>query len=352
MEEKKRIPVTNIIIIILLIFSLALNGFVGYKMLTEDKAVTASAENKVEEKIYSADDLSDMIIETMNVGYDEGYNDFKLELKQQIINGNGVNIALREIFSDEIIYVYDNKYVFKPINTELELNKLDADKFIVNDKDLSTYTIEYRDGNFEGYKGIDVSKFQGDIDWEKVAEDGVDFAFVRAGYRGYETGKLVEDEKCKENIENALKNHINTGVYFYTQAISEEEAVEEAEFVIDIVKDYDINYPIAFDLEVVGEEIARTNGLSAEERVKIVKAFCEKIEEAGYTPMLYGNLATMFSMVEYEEVLDYEKWFAYYDTELYFPYDLAVWQYSCTGSVDGIEGECDLNLSFKDLSAK
>lgn len=353
MDEKKKIPVTNILIIILLILSLGLNGFIGYKILIDKNDVPAvTTSEEVEEKLYSAKDMSDMMIENMKAGYDEGYNDLRKIIKDKVITGNGVNLALREIFPDEIIYIYENKYVFMPVNTDLELNKLKADKFIINDKNLPTYTIDYKDDEIEALKGIDVSKFQGDIDWEKVSEDGVDFAFVRVGYRGYETGKLVEDDNCKTNIENALKNNIKTGVYFYTQAITEEEAVEEAEFVIDIVKEYDINYPIAFDLEVVGEETARTNNLTTEERVKIVKAFCETVKEAGYTPMLYGNLATMFSMVEYEEMLDYEKWFAYYDTELYFPYELAVWQYSCTGKVDGIEGDCDLNLAFKDLSTK
>lgn len=160
----------------------------------------------------------------------------------------------------------------------------------------------------------------------------------------------MEDENCKYNIENALKNNIKTGVYFYTQAITKEEAIEEAEFVINTVKDYDINYPIAFDLEVVGEDTARTNKLNVEQRVEIVKAFCNTIKEAGYKPMLYGNLATMFSMVEFEELNMYDKWFAYYDTELYYPYDLGIWQYSCTGKIAGIEADCDLNLAFKDLS--
>ncbi len=352
MEEKKKVPVTNILIIILLIMSLGLNGFIGYKILIDKDVPAVTTSEDVEEKLYSAKDISDMMVENMKAGYDEGYNDLRKSIKDKVISGNGLNLALREIFPDEIIYIYDNQYVFKPVNTDLELNKLKADKFIINDKNLSTYTIDYKDNEIEAFKGIDVSKFQGDIDWEKVSEDGVDFAFVRVGYRGYETGKLVEDENCKTNIENALKNNIKTGVYFYTQAITEEEAVEEAEFVIDIIKEYDINYPIAFDLEVVGEETARTNKLTTDERVKIVKAFCETVKDAGYTPMLYGNLATMFSMVEYEEMLDYEKWFAYYDTELYFPYELAVWQYSCTGKVDGIEGDCDLNLAFKDLSTK
>lgn len=354
MEEKKKIPVFNIIIIILLLISLAVNLFIGLNSLDnkEETAVKAIVKAMSEGESYSAKEMAALMTELGNGSYEEGYNALKTILKDRIIEGNSANAALREIFTEDIVYIYENEYVFKPINKELPLNNLKDENFIVNDKDLRSYTISYKDekSNIIGYKGIDVSKFQGEIDWEMVASDGVDFAFIRAGYRGYETGKIVEDENCKYNIENALKNNIKTGVYFYTQAITKEEAIEEAEFVINTVKDYDINYPIAFDLEVVGEDTARTNKLNVEQRVEIVKAFCNTIKEAGYKPMLYGNLATMFSMVEFEELNMYDKWFAYYDTELYYPYDLGIWQYSCTGKIAGIEADCDLNLAFKDLS--
>ncbi len=355
MEEKKKLPILNVIIVILLSLSLGMNAFIGYMVWNKDKDdVPATAEVEKEEKLYSAKDISDMVLEAGDMGYNKGYEELKTTLKDKVSSGRGVNTAIREILDDYIFYIHDNEYIFKPINKELDLNSYKLKNFTVTDKDLPTYTIDYKDSKngIEAFRGIDVSKFQGDIDWKSVAQSGIDFAFVRVGYRGYETGKLVEDENCKYNIENSLKNDIKTGVYFYTQAINEEEAVEEAEFVIDIVKEYDINYPIAFDLEVVGDAAARTNNLTTTERVDIVKAFCDTISNAGYTPMLYGNLATMFSMVEYEEVLDYEKWFAYYDIELYYPYDLAIWQYSCTGKVEGIEGDCDLNLAFKDLSTK
>ncbi len=355
MEEKKKIPVLNIIILILVLLSLGLNGFIGYKVLMQDKKIEPVDSKDVDVeagKSYTDEELVDIIMDSLDKGRNEGYEDAKKEIKDLVESGRGVNTAIREVLDDYIFYIHGNEYIFKPINKELPLNKLKYEKFIVNERDLPTYTISYKDSEIKSYKGIDVSKFQGDIDWEKVAADGVEFAFVRVGYRGYETAKLVEDDNCKTNIENALKNNIKTGVYFYTQAINEKEAIEEANFVIDIIKDYDINYPVAFDLEMVGDDTARTNNLTADERVKIVKAFCDTIKEAGYTPMLYGNLATMFSMVEYEEVTEYEKWFAYYDIELYFPYELAIWQYSCTGNVDGINGNCDLNIAFKDLSTK
>lgn len=356
MEEKKKVPILNIIILILLVVSLGINVFISIMLIKDDKksdtneSVEAIAD--VEEITYSSDEMANLMDAAIQKGYENGYNDLKSLLKANLTENNSANLALREIFTDHIVYVHKGEYVFKEINEELPLNTLNKDGFIARNSDSSEYTMEYIEDDFEAYKGIDVSKFQGEIDWEKVALSGVAFSFVRVGYRGYETGKLVEDETARYNIEKSLENGIMTGVYFYTQAITVEEAIEEAQFVIDIVKDYDINYPIAFDLEVVNDDAARTHELTTEDRIAIVKAFCDTIKEAGYTPMLYGNLATMFSLVEYEEVLDYEKWYAYYDTELYFPYDLAVWQYSCTGIVDGIEGECDLNLAFKNLKTK
>lgn len=355
MEEKKKKSISNIIIIVLLIILIAVNGVMTVKLfINEDNNESVEAMSTIEDgqPSYSSKDVADLTLSALDKGYENGYEDLKIFIKESLLKNNSSNFTFREIFSDNIVYVYDGEYVFKEINKDLPLNLLKDECFVVNNAQSSDYTIEYIDDELKAYAGIDVSKYQGDIAWDEVASDGIDFAFVRVGFRGYETGALVEDEKARYNIENALSNHIKTGVYFYTQAITVEEAIEEANFVLDIIKDYDINYPIAFDLEVVNDDVARTNNLTTEERVAIVKAFCDTVKEAGYTPMLYGNLATMFSMVEYEEVLDYEKWFAYYDTELYYPYDLAIWQYSYTGKVSGIAGECDLNLAFKDLSTK
>lgn len=188
MEEKKKIPVFNIIIIILLLISLAVNLFIGLNSLDnkEETAVKAIVKAMSEGESYSAKEMAALMTELGNGSYEEGYNALKTILKDRIIEGNSANAALREIFTEDIVYIYENEYVFKPINKELPLNNLKDENFIVNDKDLRSYTISYKDekSNIIGYKGIDVSKFQGEIDWEMVASDGVDFAFIRAGYRG------------------------------------------------------------------------------------------------------------------------------------------------------------------------
>ena len=130
--------------------------------------------------------------------------------------------------------------------------------------------------------GIDVSKWNKEIDWKKVKEAGVDFAIIRCAYRGSSTGALVEDPYFKKNIEGATKAGIQIGVYFFTQAIDKKEAEEEADYVIDIIKDYDIKYPIVIDTEPISGDEARSDALSAEERTEVVAAFCERVKAKNY----------------------------------------------------------------------
>ena len=142
------------------------------------------------------------------------------------------------------------------------------------------------------------------------------------------------------------------GIYFYTQALTEEEAVEEAEFVLELIEDYEITYPVVLDLEEVADDSARTSEMTKEEYTKAAIAFCETIRKAGYTPMIYGNLKTFMIMLDMEQIEAYDKWFAYYDTTVYFPYDFTIWQYSSNGSVKGIGGNVDMNVCMKDYSHK
>lgn len=126
-----------------------------------------------------------------------------------------------------------------------------------------------------------------------------------------------------------------------------EEAEEEAEYVIDSIAPYKVEYPVVIDVEAVTSTRARGNDLTSEERTKYCIAFCEKIREAGYTPMIYGNLKTFMLMLDIEQLEEYDKWFAYYDESYYFPYDFKIWQYTNKGKVAGIKGEVDLNISFE-----
>ena len=193
---------------------------------------------------------------------------------------------------------------------------------------------------------IDLSAHQGSVDWQAVANSGVQAAIIRAGYRGYGSGKMVEDEYVKGNLEGARVNNIKTGVYFFSQAINEAEIEEEVNTLLELVGPYNIEGPIAIDVEKLDAETARGNALSQEERTALVRHFCEKVKEAGYQPMIYGNAYSLFRMLNYNELTEYPVWYAYYSDNLYFPYDLAVWQYSSTGKVNGVNGNVDLNVMF------
>ena len=209
--------------------------------------------------------------------------------------------------------------------------------------------VEYAvDGETVSIKGIDVSTYQGDIDWEKVAASGVKFVFIRLGYRGYESGLLVKDDRFEDNIRGALQNGIAVGVYFVTQAISVEEAVEEAQFVMENIRPYNVTWPIVLDIEDAASATARTAELSQQARTDHAIAFCETVKESGYTPMLYCNIRWIIEKLDITRITDYDKWFAQYFRKPFFPYAFQVWQYSSTGRIDGIEGNVDYNISFVD----
>ncbi len=208
------------------------------------------------------------------------------------------------------------------------------------------------DGNKASYRGIDVSKYQGAINWSKVAAQGVEFAIIRLGFRGMNEGTLELDEYFTRNMKGALDNGIKVGVYFFSQAVNEKEAIEEANYVINLIKDYKVEYPVIFDTERVTTYNARANGLGMEERTQLCKTFCDTVEAAGYKSMIYANTKYMLMGIDLTQLNDYDKWFAVYSSSITFPYDFEMLQYSESGSIDGISGKVDLNISFVDYSAQ
>ncbi len=270
--------------------------------------------------------------------------EFLGRLKALMASGESTTDMLRAFFPEEIVVADAGKYYFFPILETIARNTYDPNAFRPDEDGVMHY---YQDGERVSRKGIDVSRYQDKIDWSKVADDEVEYAFIRLGIRGYTTGEILEDESFQRNIEGALKNDIDVGVYFFTQAMSVEEAEEEAEFVLESIVPYKVEYPIVLDVEAVTGTEARANSLTSGERTKYCLAFCEKIKEAGYTPMIYGNLKTFMLMLDIEELEAYDKWFAYYDDTYYFPYDFKIWQYTNKGRVSGIKGDVDLNISIQ-----
>ena len=215
----------------------------------------------------------------------------------------------------------------------------------------------YQDGAFvryDGYTpshvGIDVSAHQGRIDWTQVAQAGVEFAMIRAGYRGYTQGDLEQDAYFAQNLDGALAAGLEAGVYFFSQAITVEEAAEEAQLVLTMLEGRELAYPIVFDWEDI-EADARTDGMTSLLLTDIAETFCKTIEDAGYRAGIYFNQRFGYQEFDLLRLQDRVFWLAEYNIPPTFDYDFQIWQYTSDGAVPGIDTPVDLNLSFGDWSA-
>lgn len=200
----------------------------------------------------------------------------------------------------------------------------------------------------ESMAGIDVSKHQGEIDWQMVSESGIEFAMIRVAYRGYgEAGTLVEDPYARANLQGAADAGLDVGVYLFSQALSPEEALEEAEFLLAILEEYReiITLPVVFDWERVNREGSRTEGYEDMRTLTdSTLAFCRRIEEAGFEPMVYFNTFHARNLLNLAEVKQYGFWLALYSDRMRYPYKVDVWQYTDSGNVPGIDAPVDLNV--------
>lgn len=247
--------------------------------------------------------------------------------------------------NQRFILVYDEAGVLQwiKIDNAFGRNDYDFDETLITEGNFRYYT---EDGEVSSSVGIDVSKFQGVINWQQVKQAGVDFAFVRVGYRGYGNGAIRLDETFDYNVAEALKNDLSVGVYFYSQATSYAEGVEEAQFVLGHVKAYNINLPIVLDTEDAEDDTARTSMLTPQQRSEACRGFLETIQAAGYETMLYANLRWIALELDLSQLYGYDLWFAQYANEPQLPYQYKIWQYSAEGTVPGISQPVDLNIGF------
>lgn len=195
------------------------------------------------------------------------------------------------------------------------------------------------------HTGVDVSAHQGEINWEKAAADGIQFAMIRLGYRGYTEGEIGLDPYFLRNIEGAQAAGLDVGVYFFSQAITKDEAVEEAKFVLNWIEGYELDYPIFFDWEDIEAE-ARTDGMDSVTLTACAVAFCKRVELNGYRAGVYFNQRFGFEEFDLRDLQDYELWLAEYALSPSFPYHFDVWQYANDGMLSGVDGPVDLNLAF------
>ena len=204
------------------------------------------------------------------------------------------------------------------------------------------------------YVGVDLSKQNGDVNFNSMKAAGVDYVMIRLGGRGYSTGQISLDENFKKNIEGAAAAGLDIGVYFYSQAISQEEAIQEVNFVIQNLEPYraNVKYPIAFDMEFVANDTGRIDSLTKDEKTNIATSFLESVKAAGYVPMIYGDKEWLIKEIDLARLQSYDVWLVQEQELPDYPYQFTMWQYSTEGVVNGVSGDANLNISFVGYSQR
>lgn len=249
-------------------------------------------------------------------------------------NVNAGNVDLLVVASDVYSRLFNASYPKHPYNPEA---------FVWGDNGRMTYT---ENKSFRVRHGIDVSEFNYDIDWESVKEDGIEFAFIRIGFRGYGEGDIYEDPYFAANLEGAKAAGIDVGIYFFAQAVSEEEAEEEARYILDRLGGIELEMPIVYDVEPIRTDDARTDKVTGAQFTKNTAAFCRVIEENGYEAGYYANLKWEVFMLDMRELTDYTMWFAGYADRPQTVYDFSIWQYTDQGEVAGVPTNVDMDLQL------
>ena len=247
------------------------------------------------------------------------------------------------------ILTYDSYvgYSWVPVLAGVKTNQFDKTNFRRNSQDRMEYVVN---GEISSYFGIDVSSHNGDIRWDAVRSDGVEFAILRIGYRGYAPeGNIRVDDKFVQNYDGAHNAGIDLGVYFYSQAITVEEAVEEAKFVLEQLGDRTLEYPVVFDWEPVDsydpDVPPRTEDVMPGTLTLAASAFCETIKDAGYDAMVYTNKKMAYIKYDLRLLENYPKWLALYNDDMTYYYDFDMWQYGF-GTVDGVDGDVDVDIAI------
>ena len=314
--------------------------------------VQSMTENVVQEVPKESAEKTDYEIEkpdlpapVIDIEKTQGYvlaQDGGIEPGEELLAQMNAHIGTCEEPETVVVYDIAEGYLRVPLVEGIERNPYHLDAF--SGENL-TMNYAASDG-VKVMRGIDVSKFQGDIDWQQVKSAGIEFVILRLGIRGYGTGEMKMDDRFVENYYGATEAGIKVGVYFFSAAINETEAVEEAEYVLRAIDGMTIEMPIVFDTEPILYDDARTDDLTPNQLTKITCAFCDRIRANGYEPMIYANSKRFTTVLHLEELEGYDKWLADYRSKPDYPYAFKMWQFTEKGSVPGIEGNVDIDLYF------
>lgn len=232
------------------------------------------------------------------------------------------------------------------LNENLATNNYSKSRFVYKDPIMSYYL----NGKEASWCGADISAKQGVVDFKKLKKAGCDFVMIKVGGRGYSSGEIVLDDKLKDYMKGAKNAGLDIGVYFFSQAITKDEIEEEAETLLEAIKDYDVKYPVVFQMQEVKGDMARVEALDTDSRTTLAKLFLNTIDDAGYKPMLYGNKEWLLTKVDLEALAGYDIWLSQEADTPDYPYEFSMWQYDKAGTISGISEETGLNICFVDYA--
>lgn len=305
-------------------FFAALAGGMGIALLAQRKAIKSMTAMQQQINDYNSTTTTTVTYESI--------------LVDRFYERGGQKILLKdEVYGQIWLPVLEDV----PLSTHpLELLKEENDRMVSYD----SY------GSINAMTGIDISVYNEVYDWNAVKADGIDFVMMRVGYRTYGGGQIKKDTAFQQNYMAAKEAGLLVGAYFFSQAISIEEAIDEAIFTAQQLEGLELDFPVVYDWEIIYDDDARTDAVAVDVLTDCTLAFCQHMESFGYQPMIYQNKRTSLLKLDLPRIQDYPFWLAEYGDGPTYIYDYDMWQYTCTGTVDGIKGAVDINLSFYDYS--
>lgn len=367
--------VIGVMVILMLIVLCVLVANNGSNKTTSNAATSTlqDAENMHEQQMASEKSVNELLTGSTLTAQDlDFWDDYPDESKYNNDDVVSIDKIVEEEEEEEdpaedgkhTLIKYDNgKEEWVEINPYLELNSYDYNN-LVYQKPLMKY---YEDNHKVSYVGVDISKTDDYVDYDKLKAAGVDYVMLRLGQRGYHSGELTYDENFEDNYKRATEAGLPVGIYFYSQAVTKEEAIDEADFLLTTISlnavsengVYDdnlakstIKYPIVFYMEDVKGDDARTDDLTQMARTNIAIAFMDAIEDAGYSSMLYGNKEWLIKKYSLGTLDGYDLWLSEEEDMPSFPYKFQMWNYTKHGKINGIQGDASLSISFRDYSIR
>lgn len=300
--------------------------------------ISLAKENEPQEVASEVSDAEE------NVELNTSYIEFVDEIEDNTVNESDMENVVEENEVEKEV-TYKGKTVTVPKAKVASANsKEDSQTKKTGGQTISAEEAVNKFENDGQSAGIDVSAHQGKIDWAQVKASGIEFAMIRCGFRGYTAGSIYEDAYFKSNIKGAVNNGIMVGIYFYSVAMNEEEALQEAAWVVEAIKSYRITYPVVYDFEDFNR--GRTKGISSAQATSNAITFLNYVASKGYTPMMYASKNDITSNFDRSRLSGYKFWLAHYTSETNYTGSYQMWQYTSKGSVPGISGGVDMNVAY------